>query len=434
MEDNPMESQNRHDKKPSRVVPGIYLFSLVALQGLSVNLMPLLFGTVAETFEANLRQQGQLQSFFLGGGILGLLVSGFVTERIGARRSGMVAMELLGAGSLILGLSDAYAQLLVAATVIGLGNFWILAVYSSLITDHFADNRQRMFMFATAAFAASATLGSIFLGQLMEVLPDWRMVFIGAAGLIVVWMAAFFVPARRKLAVLDRVEKLPRSESPRKAAGPAQRPRRAFAFLFDGLFNRGAFWLLATLVVLDVVAAGNIVAWTARFFQTQYDVGSDQAGLILGLSAAGVFAGRMVMGTFISGRVGDRPLLGICYAAGIIMYGLILIIPSYKLGLILVFLNGAFIAAQAPTMYAITSAKFGRRATTAIPIIDAIGITGGFATPAIVGALADRFGLGTVLWFIPALGFILVVIVFAWDILDKSDENIHVTTERQMEV
>jgi fucose permease len=302
-----------------------------------------------------------------------------------------------------------------------------------VITTHFAESRQRMFMFATAAFAGSATLGSMFLGQLMKAVSDWQLIFVAAACVIAAWMVAFFVVARRKLAVLDQTKASPENDSPDATGRLAARPRSATGFLVDGLFNRGAFWLLATLVLLDVVAAGNIVAWTARFFQTEYGVGSDQAGLVLAASSAGVFVGRMLMGTFVSGRVGDRTLLGTCYAAGILMYALVLVIPGYKIGLALVFLNGAFIAAQAPTMYAITSAKFGRRAATAIPLIDAIGIFGGFATPALVGALADRFGLGTVLWFVPALGIILVVIVFAWEILDRSEQGNAIASEHNTE-
>ena len=56
MEDHPTEMQPRPDKRQSRVVPGVFVFGLVTLQGLSINLMPLLFGTVAQAFEANLRQ------------------------------------------------------------------------------------------------------------------------------------------------------------------------------------------------------------------------------------------------------------------------------------------------------------------------------------------------------------------------------------------
>ncbi len=413
------EERDRPPQEQSRAVLGAFIFSLTVFQGLTINLMPLLFGAAADTFGANLREQGQLQSFFLGGGILGLVLSGYATERIGSRRSGILAVELIGLGVLLLGFSGRYYQMLAAAVVIGLGNMWILAAYSAVITAHFEDMRQRMFMFATAVFAGSSALGSVLLGYLLESAPDWRIAFTGFAGLIAVWLAAFFLVARRRLYVLDRTTISPRREPQDDRRGAIGRLREAIAFIGDGLFNRGAFWLLGVIVILDIIAAGNIVAWTARYFQTEYGVGVEQAGMVLAASSAGVFIGRMLMGTFASGRIGDRPLLGICYAAGIIMYICILVVPGYKIGLVLVFLNGAFIAAQAPTMYAITSAKFGRRAATAIPLIDAMGTCGGFATPALVGALADRFGLGTVLWFIPCLGFILVVIVFAWEAFDR---------------
>lgn len=410
---------NRPAENLSRVILGAFIFSLTVFQGLTINLMPLLFGTAADSFAASLYEQGQLQSFFLAGGMLGLLLSGYITERIGSRRSGILAVELIGLGLLFLGLSGRYYQMLAASAVVGLGNMWILAAYSAVITAHFPNLRQRMFMFATAVFAGSSALGSVLLGYLLECVPDWRTVFLASAGMVGAWLAAFYLLARRRLYVLDRTTvTLP--QKMQESGSAVARLRQAADFIGGGLFNRGTFWLLAVIVILDVVAAGNIIAWTGRYFQTEYGAAGNQAGLVLAASSAGVFFGRVLMGALVSGRIGDRPLLGMCYAAGILMYVLILVVPGYTLGLVLVFLNGAFIAAQAPTMYAITSAKFGRRAATAIPLIDAIGICCGFATPAIVGALADRFGLGTVLWFIPSLGFILVAIVFAWEFFDRT--------------
>ena len=44
--------------------------------------MPMLFGSVHETFEADEAQQGMLQSVFMFGMMLALLVSGYVTEAI----------------------------------------------------------------------------------------------------------------------------------------------------------------------------------------------------------------------------------------------------------------------------------------------------------------------------------------------------------------
>lgn len=396
-----------------------FIFALVILQGLTINLMPLLFGTIARTFEVNLRQQGQLQSFFLAGGLAALLVSGYVTEYVRAKRSGTLAIILIGSGSLLLGCSTTYGQVLIAAAVMGLGNMWILAAYSAVITAHFADIRQRMFMWATAAFAGSATISTTLFGYLLDVVPNWHLIFLSFAGISWIGYAAFFLVAGQRLRVLGQPAQSGDSMSFSESGGLAGRARTARTFLTAGLFNRGAFWILGILVVLDMLAAGNIVAWTARFFQKEYGVGDDQVGFMLSASAAGVFIGRLLMGAFVSGRFTDRTVLGTCYAAGILMYVLILLIPSYRVGLVLVFLNGAFIAAQAPTMYAIASAKFGDRAATAIPLMDAIGVLGGFMGPAAVGALADRHGLHAVLWLIPVVGFTLVLIVFGWHVVDR---------------
>ena len=83
----PTNAAPRAHEAQGRGVLVAFIFTLVTLQGLMVNLMPLLFGTVARAFDdVNLRQQGQLQSFFLAGGIVALFVSGYVTETLRARR------------------------------------------------------------------------------------------------------------------------------------------------------------------------------------------------------------------------------------------------------------------------------------------------------------------------------------------------------------
>jgi MFS family permease len=127
----------------------------------------------------------------------------------------------------------------------------------------------------------------------------------------------------------------------------------------------------------------------------------------------------MLMGTFVSGRFSDRAVMGSCFAGGMLMYVLILLVPSYPLGIAMMFLNGAFIAAQAPTMYALASAKFGSRAATVIPLVSAIGNLGGLMGPTLIGGLANSFGLRPVLWLIPVLGAVFVIIVFAWEIVDR---------------
>lgn len=405
--------------QPNRGVLAALVFSLVAVQGLTVNLMPVLFGAIARSFEVNLRQQGQLQSVFLAGGLLSLLVSGYVTEGIGAKRSSMVAIGLIGLGSLLFGWAGNYYEVLAGALVLGMGTFWILAAYSAVITAQFAHDRQRMFMWATAIFAGCATVSTALFGYLVETVPRWNLVFFAFAGVLWTWFALFLLIFRKKLDVISRPMQQEDVVPSPLVNGSATWFQRLGAFLTAGIFNRGTFWLLGLMWVLEGLTAGVIVAWTGRFFQLEYAVSDYQVGLVLSASSAGVFAGRVLMGSFVSGRFSDRAVMGTSFAGGMLIYVLILLIPGYALGTALMFVNGAFIAAQAPTMYALASAKFGNRAATVIPLVSAIGNLGGLTGPTLIGGLAHHYGLRNVLWLIPFFGMIFVAIVFVWEIADR---------------
>jgi fucose permease len=396
-----------------------FIFSLVVVQGLTINLMPVLFGTIAGAFQIDLRQQGQLQSFFLAGSMIALLVSGYGTETLGAKRSGIVAVLLIGLGSLLLGLATTYYAVLAGAFVIGMGTDWILAAYSAVITVHFVDFRRRMFMWAMAAFAGSATVSTTLFGYLVEVAPQWKLVFFAFTGLVWMWFAAFLIVFREQLRTISR------AASADKAAGASPRDslvarlQRARAFLTAGIFNRVTFWLLGVLWILESLTAGGIIAWTGRLFQLEHHISSYQVGLMISASSAGVFTGRVLMGAFVGNRLSERIVMGNCLAGGTLIYAIILITPSYPLAAALMFFNGALMRAQAPTMCALASVKFGDRAATVIPLVCAIGGLGGLMGPTLIGNLADYYGLHAVLWLVPVLGAIYVACVFAWEIVDR---------------
>ncbi|NOY41125.1 MAG: MFS transporter [Planctomycetes bacterium] len=396
-----------------------FIFSLAAFQGFTINLMPLLFDTIDRAFDLNLRQEGQLQSFSLIGAIFGLSMSGYVTEIVRAKRSGMLALFVIGLGSLLLGFATTYTQVLLAAIVIGMGDMWVIAVYSAVITKFFPENRQRMFMWTLAAFAGSAAVGNTLFGFLLDSVSPWQWIFIGFGVLTWLWLVLLMLIAGRRLDVIGKPARTSGTSTTTDLARSASVLATVRQFLFSGIFNRGTFWMLGFLVVLDNLVAGNMVAWTARYFQLEYAVGNKIAGSVLGSVAAGVFVGRLVLGTFISGRFSDRVVLGTCYGLGLLMYVLVLAIPNYQVGMALMFLAGAFIAAQAPTMYSLASEKFGDRAATAIPLMDAVGALGGLGGPVLIGALADESDLATVLWIIPALGAFFVAIVFTWEWIDR---------------
>jgi len=410
-----MDDRAQNAQPPrSRLI--LFLFGVAVIHGLSINLMPMLFGSVHDTFGADETQQGMLQSFFMFGMMLALLISGYVTEATGARRSTIIALGLIALGAFLLGVANVYKLVLASALTMGMGCGWIVAIYGAVVTISFADVRQRMFMYTTAVFAASATVSPIVLGGLLDRSGEsWQTIFIAYSGLVVVW-TLLLLYAGRGIVSLDA--NLLSSET----ISRGNRDETFLARLGRGIFNRGTFWILGGLVLLDTLAAGNILAWSARFFEIHYDIDKTKMGYTLAASSGGVFIGRLLLGTFVSGRFSDRTVLGTCYGLGVLMYVLILLKPGYPASVLLMGLSGAFIAAQAPTMYSIASARFGSRASTAIPLIDAIGVGGSFVGPAVVGELAMRTSLHAVLWVIPALGGLLVLVVFFWQFLDRDPD------------
>jgi len=406
--------------QPNRGRLILFLFGVAVIHGLSINLTPMLFGSVYDTFGADEAQQGMLQSFFMFGMMLALLISGYVTEAIGARRSTIIALGLIALGSFLLGVANVYKLVLASAVALGMGSGWIVAIYGAVVTASFADIRQRMFMYTTAVFAASATVSPIVLGDLLDRYGEaWQPIFVAYSGLAVAWIVLLLY-ASRGIVSLDANQTL--DPVPSDSTSKGNRGGAFLARLGRGIFNRGTFWILGGLVLLDTLAAGNILAWSARFFEIHYDIDKTKMGYTLAASSGGVFIGRLLLGTFISGRFSDRTVLGVCYGLGVLMYVLILLKPGYPTSVLLMGLSGAFIAAQAPTMYSIASARFGSRAATAIPLIDAIGVGGSFVGPAAVGALAMKTSLHTVLWVIPALGGLLVIVVFLWQLLDRDPD------------
>jgi predicted dehydrogenase/MFS family permease len=417
---SPQESPSSGILVPNRNSLLPFVFGLVALQGLTVNLAPVVMGVVARTFPVSEASLGLLQTSFMAGGIFSLLISGYVTDLIQSAKSGTIAVTGMVMGLILLGVASTFTQVVLAIGLIGLGNAWILAAYSSVIAACFQDIQQRMFMWATAAFALSAAIGNYAMGFSLARMPSWQWIFLALGfGVALIW-AIVLARGFKSLTIIARqltAQQVSGNTSSRSLWDAIT------TYVCSGLLDRRVLWLLGFLVILDNLAGGGSVTWTAQLFRQDYGIDEEQASVMIAASALGVFIGRVFLGAFVSGKFSDLSVLGCCYAGAVISYTLLLLISNFYLGVALCFLSGALMSAQAPTMYSLAVTKFGNRAATAIPLIDAIGLIGSFMGPAIVGTLADRNGLHTVLWFIPAIGILFVAIVLVWDLRERVNKS-----------
>ena len=401
-----------------------FLFGLAVLHGMVINLMPVMFTTMESTFGIDKVRQALLKSYFFGGSAVALVMAGYLTQYLGARRMTILLGIVAGVGALLFGLAPTYELVLVAAGVLAIGIAPLAAVYAAIIAGEFPDVSQRMYMWTYGFMAASATVATFVLGALLDNLPRYNIIFIVLALVIWCWTALLLAIG---WGVLDRAVRISRAPHDTGAETTALRAKLAagWRFLTSGIFARGALYLMCVLMVLDYLCASNMMAWTPRFFEELYGAKKILGGLALSASSAGVCTGRIIMGAFPPGKISDRVLLAGCYTGGVLCFGLIVLLrPPYAGSMALMFLAGAFISAQAPTMGSLAVAKFGRRAPVVIPLYEAVGTTAGIVGPPLVGHLADRTGeLGTVLWVVPAAGVTLGAIAIGWELYDRRRER-----------
>jgi MFS family permease len=262
-----------------------------------------------------------------------------------------------------------------------------------------------MYMWVMAVMAAMASVGPVLLGYLLTRVGNWRTIFFSLAAAL--WLVGLVL---RKIQGVD--------------SGTIPAGEETTALSGRQLLSSPVLWLIGFLVILDNLASGNLLAWTPRLFQIRHGADETRAGLLLTANTIGMLVGRILMGAFVSGKVSERILLGSCYAAGMMAYAVILWVPSYPVGIAMMALQGAFLSAQAPTTYSLTTRKFPARAAVAVPLVDAIGSIGGFSGPALLGWSAEHLGdLGTVMWIIPCMGLFLAAISLGWEYFDRWGGN-----------
>lgn len=417
---------------PRRRTLLIFIFVMAFQQGVTINLLPVLFERFAEAFQLDLQQRGQIQSFFFVGAMVALFASGFVTERIAARRSALLALGLSGLGSILVAMAPDFLLLRLGAVVMGMGTAWVLSVNSATIAAHFAPQSQRLFMWTMAVFAATGTGAPYALGHLVSFLDAWRPILLGVG--FYLWVsgvaiALLFWGSLGNTGLRVRLAGSP--PGPRPAADPSAiaTPWDTLAGWLTGVFRRyrgsllgqGALLLIGFLVVLDNLAAGNIVAWTPNLCEMRFGQSTALAGEIMSANAFGYLVGRIILGLFLTGRYSDRVLLGLCYAGGMLAYSLLLWVPDPRMAIAMMVLQGVFLSAQAPTVYSLASTRYADRAGTAVPLVDAIGSFGAILAPTLMGWVAQPMGgLERALWLIPLTGCLLIAISLGWEAKDRS--------------
>lgn len=242
-----------------------------------------LFPWLKEAFGLSYSELGLLMTVFFVVSGVGQALSGFVVDRVGARRVLFTGQALLGVGALVLASAPSYAVLVIGSFVAGCGNAVFHPAGYTLLNHGVSKDR---LAYAFSVHGISGNIGwataPIFLAG-VATLASWRVALLSASAIPFLMLLVLF---------------LNRAVLPNEAtvAKPGAEGGSAFGFL-----RLRAVWMCFGFFFLTSVALGGIQAFSSTSLVALYGITFATAA-----TAYTTFmlssAGGMIAGGFLAAR------------------------------------------------------------------------------------------------------------------------------------
>ncbi|MFB9241639.1 MFS transporter [Massilia antarctica] len=333
-----------------------------------------LFPWLKPAFDLSYAQLGLLMTMFFVVSGIGQALSGFVVDRVGARRVLFCGLALLGTAALVLAGAQTYAMLAAGSMLAGLGNAVFHPADYTLLNQRVSRAR---IAHAFSLHGISGNLGwaaaPAFLAGIAA-LAGWRVALLSAAAIPFVTLALLF--AQRAHLHAD--------PAPVQAAGV---PRHgSFAFM-----RLPAVWMSFGFFFLTAIALGGIQSFSSASLVALYGISLAQATTAYTAYML-ASAGGMVLGGFLAARARrhDRTiaLSFICAALMALLVGAA-VVPGW---MALVLMGGIGLAAgvAGPSRDLLIRAAAPDNATGRVFGIVYSGLDSGLALgPLLFGTLMD---------------------------------------------
>jgi MFS family permease len=416
------------------------------LDGLEVTLVGSLSGAIAKspTLHMGAAAIGAAASFYLAGAVLGAILFGWLTDRLGRKRLFSITLLIYLAATILTGLSWNFTSFAFFRLATGAGIGGEYAAVNSAIQELIpARYRGATDLAINGSFWVGAALGA--LGALLALDPrfvppeiGWRAAFVvgGALAGIILFLRRFLPESPRWLMTHGRGEEAARviGDIEKRIAlragalpPPPGPPLRLlahrggwFLLTFKLLFRR----YLSRTALGFVLMASQAFCYNAIFFTYAliltkfYHVAPNAVGWFLIPFAAGNFLGPLVIGRFFD-TIGRKPMIAFTYGlSGVLMIGTGWLFREGALGAVeqtaawsVIFF---FASAAASSAYLSVGEYFPlEMRAIAIGIFYALGTgIGGVAAPALFGVLIAGGDRGGIFWGY-GLGAMLMLIASA---------------------
>ncbi|MFT4264398.1 MAG: MFS transporter [Nocardioides sp.] len=196
--------------KQPRAVLAVAFAAVISFMGLG--LVDPILTSIAAQLDASAGQVSLLFTSYMAVTGVAMLITGFVSSRIGAKRTLLAGLVLIVAFSAVAGLMDSVGGIVAARAFWGLGNALFIATSLATIVQFASGGLKGAILLYESALGIGIGLGPIVGGQLGEI--SWRAPFFGVAVLMLVALVAtgVFTPATpppaEKTSIADPIKAL----------------------------------------------------------------------------------------------------------------------------------------------------------------------------------------------------------------------------------
>jgi NNP family nitrate/nitrite transporter-like MFS transporter len=331
-------------------------------------LLGALANSIVPDFGLQPAQKGLMVALPLLGGSVLRLVLGLLTDRIGARRTGIIGLFLTLA-PLILGWvwADSFSKLLLVALLLGVAGASFAAALP-LASRWYPPHYQGMAM-GIAGAGNSGTALATFFGPRLAEMVGWHAVFGLALIPITLTLIVFVLFAR---------------DSPNQ---PAAKPWAAYA----AVLRQADTWWFCLFYSVTFGGFVGLASFLNIFFRDQYELSPVQAGNFATLC---VIAGSCLrpIGGYLADRFGGIRMLTALYVGVALMMAGLTTLPALAWGTLFMFVGMGLLGMGNGSVFQLVPQRFANEIGVITGIVGAAGGLGGFFLPTVLGGLKQLTG------------------------------------------
>jgi len=390
-----MHSDSRNTAADATVTPALWLCNGAMMAvALGLILVPIYLTTFRQAFAVDgvplsEEQLGRIPAVLFGWVTVGILFSGPLADRWGAKLFAVAGLVLVCLGLVVTATATSYAALLVGASVTGLGAGIIDMVLSPIVSALQPHRRSAALNVLHSFYCVGAVLTTVLGYIAIRGGIGWRWVC-----LIMTLFPALVALGLMRVSIPPVVE-----------AGQARQPARTLL--------RSPYFLIAFLAMFLAGATElGIAQWLPAFAELHLGFEKQTSALTLSMFLVAMAVGRLWCARLVHRFPVFHLMIAGCIFA-VVLYGVGCFATNRYVAITACIGVGLAVSLLWPSMLGVTADQFPHGGATMFGLMAAAGNASGFAVPWLIGIVAGYSHLGVGL-LVGAVCPLILVFLLLW--------------------